>query len=173
VDGPLNAYVAPGASVVGEVRMAAGSSVFPCASVRGAAAFVEIGLDANIQDNCVVEALPGHPVRIGARVSLGHNARVYGATIDEGALIAIGATVLQGAHVGTHAIVAANATVPQGMQVPPGKLIIGNGRIVRDVTAAEIARIERGATEYARLSLEYRLGAPPQPSVASAPARLE
>jgi carbonic anhydrase/acetyltransferase-like protein (isoleucine patch superfamily) len=148
--------VAPGAIIAGDVRLAAGSSVFQCAVVRGEAAFVWIGPEANIQDNCVVEATPGHPVIIGARVSLGHNARVYGATIEEAALIAIGATVLSGARVGKHAIVAANATVPEGIHIPPGKLVVGHGRILRDVTEAEVARIERGATEYARLSREYK-----------------
>jgi carbonic anhydrase/acetyltransferase-like protein (isoleucine patch superfamily) len=140
------------------VRLAAESSVFPGATLDGTAAYVEVGPQANVQDNCVVEGMPGQPVRIGARVSLGHNARVYGATIDERALIAIGATVLPGAHVGTHAIVAANATVPEGMHVPARTLLVGQGRILRQVTEAEIERIERGATEYARLAREYRGG---------------
>jgi carbonic anhydrase/acetyltransferase-like protein (isoleucine patch superfamily) len=156
VEGSLNsAYVAPGATLIGDVRLAAESSVFPGAVVRGEAAPVDIGPRANVQDNCVVEATPGHPVSIGARVSLGHNARVYGATIGEAALIAIGATVLAGARVGTNAIVAANATVPEGMEVPPRKLVIGQGRILRDVTEAEIERIEHGASEYARLAHDY------------------
>jgi carbonic anhydrase/acetyltransferase-like protein (isoleucine patch superfamily) len=149
-------YVAPGARLVGEVRMAADSSVFHGAVLRGEAAPVEVGEQANIQDNCVVEGTPAHPARIGARVSLGHNARVYGATVEERSLIAIGATVLPGALIGTRSIVAANATVPQNMQVPPRSLVIGNGRILRSVTEAEIARIERGADEYARLGREYR-----------------
>jgi carbonic anhydrase/acetyltransferase-like protein (isoleucine patch superfamily) len=151
----VDTFVAQGATVVGDVRMASESSVFFGSVVRGDAAPVEIGEQANIQDNCVVEARPGHPVRIGARVSLGHNARVFGATIDERSLIAIGATLLPGAHVGTHSIVAANATVPEGMFVPPRTLVIGNGRILRAVTDAEIARIEQGATDYARLCREY------------------
>jgi carbonic anhydrase/acetyltransferase-like protein (isoleucine patch superfamily) len=138
--------------------MASESSVFHGAVVRGEAAFVEIGPNANVQDNCVVEATPGNPVSIGARVSLGHNARVYGATIEPSALIAIGATVRSGAHIGTNAIVAANATVPEGMEVPRRKLVIGQGRILRDVTDAEIERIEHGATEYSRLAREYLNG---------------
>src|SRR5947207_2418528 len=96
----------------------------------GAAECIELGFQANVQDNCVVEATPGHSVRIGARVSLGHNARVVGATIDERALIAIGARVLSGAHIGSFSIVAANATVPEDMLVPPRKLVIGHGRIL-------------------------------------------
>jgi carbonic anhydrase/acetyltransferase-like protein (isoleucine patch superfamily) len=157
VEGPLgHPYVAPGARLVGDVRMAAGSSVFHGSVVDGTAAPIEIGVEANIQDNCVVESRPGLPVRIGARVSLGHNARVYGATIDDSALIAIGASVLAGARVGSNSIVAANATVPEGMQVPPRTLVIGHGRIQRSVSDAEVGRIEHGADEYVRLSRDYR-----------------
>jgi carbonic anhydrase/acetyltransferase-like protein (isoleucine patch superfamily) len=155
IERALETFVAPGARLVGDVRMSAESSVWFGSVIRGVAAPVDLGPRANIQDNCLVEATPGYPVRIGARVSLGHNARVHGATIDECALIAIGATVLPGAHVGSFSIVAANATVPEGMRVPPRKLVIGNGRILRDVTDAEIARIEHGATDYARLCREY------------------
>ena len=107
-----------------------------------------------------VEATPGHPVRIGARVSLGHNARVFGATVDEGSLIAIGATVRPGARIGSQSIVAANATVPEDLVVPPRTLVIGHGRLLREVTDAEIERIEHGAADYARLAREYRSGVP-------------
>ena len=150
------AYVAPGATLVGDVRMADESSVYHGAVLRGEDDFVEIGAQANVQDNCVIAATKGHPVRIGARVSVGHNARVYGATIEERALIAIGATVLAGAVVGQYSIVAANAVVPEDMNVPPRQLVIGQGRILREVTDAEVERIEHGATEYARLNFEYR-----------------
>jgi carbonic anhydrase/acetyltransferase-like protein (isoleucine patch superfamily) len=149
-------YIAPGARIIGDVSLAAEVGVFNGAVLRGEAAPVEVGPQANIQDNCVVEATPGYPARIGARVSLGHNARVYGATIEERSLIAIGASVLSGAHVGTNSIVAANATVPEGMQVPPRTLVIGHGRLLRAVTDAEVERIERGATDYVRLGSEYR-----------------
>jgi carbonic anhydrase/acetyltransferase-like protein (isoleucine patch superfamily) len=148
-------YVAPGARLIGDVRLASESSVFHGTLLRGESAPIEVGAQANIQDNCIVEATPGHPVRIGSRVSLGHNARVYGATIEDHSLIAIGATVLPGARVGTRSIVAANATVPENMQVPPRTLVIGHGRILRQVTEAEIERIEHGADEYVRLGRDY------------------
>jgi len=154
----VDTYIAPGAELIGDVRMAAEASVFHGTVVRGEAAYVEIGAQANVQDNCVIEGTPGHPARIGARVSIGHNARVFGATIEARSLIAIGATVLPGAHVGSHSIVAANATVPEGMIVPPRTLVIGHGRLLREVTDAEITRIEHGATDYVRLSGEYRRG---------------
>jgi len=159
-DRAADAYIAPGAVLIGDVRMAAESSVFHGSIVRGEAASVELDYRANIQDNCVVEATPGHPVRIGARVSLGHNARVFGATVDEGSLIAIGATVRPGARIGSQSIVAANATVPEDMVVPPRTLVIGHGRLLREVTDAEIERIEHGAADYARLAREYRSGVP-------------
>jgi carbonic anhydrase/acetyltransferase-like protein (isoleucine patch superfamily) len=159
--GPLSgiaadAYVAPGAILQGDVRMAAEASVFHGATLRGETAYVEVGPRANVQDNCVVEGTPGHPARIGADTSLGHNARVSGATVEDRVLIAIGATVSPGAVVGTTSIVAANATVAENMHVPPHSLVIGQGRIVREVTRAEIARIELGAREYARLNRDYR-----------------
>ena len=167
MEGPLtslaianDAYVAQGAVLIGDVRMAAESSVFHGTVLRGEAAPVELGPQANVQDNCVVEGTAGHPARIGARTSLGHNARVVGATIEERSLIAIGATVLEGAHIGAQSIVAANATVPEGMVVPPRTLVIGHGRLLREVTEAEIVRIEHGATDYARLGREYRRGLP-------------
>jgi carbonic anhydrase/acetyltransferase-like protein (isoleucine patch superfamily) len=162
-----HAYVAPGATLIGDVRLGVDSGVFHGTVIRAEAAPVTIEAEANVQDNCVIEATAGHPVTIGARTSVGHNARVYGATIEPAALIAIGATIHAGARIGTHAIVAANAVVPEGMQVPAGKLLIGNGRILRDVTEAEIRRIESGGVEYARLSREYRRGATKQSSPAS------
>jgi len=153
----LAPWVAPGARVVGEVHMAAESSLWYCSVLDGTAAPVQVDAQANIQDNCLVEGRPGFPVRIGARVSLGHNAHVYGAIVEERSLIAIGATVLPGAVVGRQSIIAANATVPEGMQVPPKSLVIGRGRVLRAVTPAEIERIEHGATEYVRLSREHHL----------------
>jgi carbonic anhydrase/acetyltransferase-like protein (isoleucine patch superfamily) len=155
IERATDTFVAPGARIIGDVRMAAESSLWFGAVLRGDAAPVELGKQANVQDNAVVEGTPGQPVRIGARVSLGHNARVFGATIDERSLIAIGATVLPGAHIGKYSIIAANATVPEGMVVPPRTLVIGHGRILREVTDAEIERIEHGATDYARLCREY------------------
>ena len=155
VERAADTFVAPGARVSGDVHMGPESSLWFGAALRGDAAPVDVEAQANIQDNALVEGASGHPARIGARVSLGHNARVIGATVEPSSLIAIGATVLEGALVGTNSIIAANATVPAGMVVPPRSLVIGHGRILRPVTDAEIARIEHGATDYARLCREY------------------
>jgi carbonic anhydrase/acetyltransferase-like protein (isoleucine patch superfamily) len=148
-------FVAPNAQVIGDVRMAAESSLWFGAVLRGEAAPVELEERANVQDNSVVEGVPGQPAVIGAGCTLGHNARVVGAVVEPRSLIAIGATVLAGARVGSQSIIAANATVPEGMQVPPRSLVIGNGRILRQVTEAEIERIDRGTRDYTRLTREY------------------
>jgi carbonic anhydrase/acetyltransferase-like protein (isoleucine patch superfamily) len=149
-------FVAPNAQVSGDVRLGADSNVWYSARLAGESAPVELAEGANVQDNGVVEGTPGHPAFIGAGCTLGHNARVFGALVEERSMIAIGATVLPGARIGAQSIVAANATVPERMQVPPQSLVIGNGRILRQVTQAEIERIDRGARDYVRLSREHR-----------------
>jgi carbonic anhydrase/acetyltransferase-like protein (isoleucine patch superfamily) len=124
---------------------------------------VELAEGANIQDNCRVEGLPGQAAFIGRGVSLGHNARVIGAVVGDHALIAIGSSVLPGARIGARCIVGANAVVPEGMQVPPRSLVIGHGRILREVTEAEIERILFGGKEYQRLAAIYRARLGPAP----------
>jgi carbonic anhydrase/acetyltransferase-like protein (isoleucine patch superfamily) len=150
-----NTFVARGAQVVGDVRMASHTSLWFGSVLRGEAAPVQLDELANVQDNSVVEGTPGQPAVIGAGCSLGHNSRVFGAVVEARSLIAIGATVMAGARIGAQSIIAANATVPEGMHVPPRSLVIGNGRILRQVTDAEIERIDRGARDYARLTREY------------------
>jgi carbonic anhydrase/acetyltransferase-like protein (isoleucine patch superfamily) len=149
-------FVAPSARLVGVVRLAPRANVWFGAVLRGAAAPVELAEGANVQDNCLVEGVPGHPARLGPYAAMGHNARLVGATVEGEVLVAIGALVLPGAHVGAQSLIAANATVPEGMRVPPRSLVMGQGRIVRAVTDEEVARIRRTATNYLRLAEEYR-----------------
>lgn len=145
-------FVAPNARVSDSVQMAEETSIWFGAIVSGE---VVLEAQANIQDNSIVEGSADRPVVIGAGTTLGHNARVYGATIEPRSLIAIGATVQRGATIGSQSIVAANATVPEDMHVPPRSLVIGHGRILRPVSDEEIARIDRGARDYVRLTREY------------------
>jgi carbonic anhydrase/acetyltransferase-like protein (isoleucine patch superfamily) len=156
VERATDTFVAPSARVLGDVRMAVGSSAWYGAVLNGQAAPVTLDERSNVQDNGVVEGTAGHPAFIGADCTLGHNARVFGAHVEPRSMIAIGATVLPGARVGSQSIVAANATVPEGMQIPPRSLVIGQGRILREVTEAEIARIDYGTSEYVRLAGEHR-----------------
>jgi carbonic anhydrase/acetyltransferase-like protein (isoleucine patch superfamily) len=150
------AWIAPGSTVVGDVSLATDSTVMFQTLVDGTHAPVTVDEAANIQDNCVVQSTPGHPVHIGARVSLGHNATLIGAVIEEDSLLAINATVHEGAVIGSRSIVAANAVVPAGTIIPPGSLVMGNGRVVRPTREGEIERVLRGAAAYVRLNGGYR-----------------
>lgn len=94
------AFVAPTASVIGDVTLHAGASVWYGAVLRGDVESIAVGASSNVQDNCTLHADPGFPVNVGERVSIGHNAVVHGATVEDDCLIGMGATVLNGAVIG-------------------------------------------------------------------------
>jgi carbonic anhydrase/acetyltransferase-like protein (isoleucine patch superfamily) len=125
--------------------------------IRGDAAAVRIGERSNVQDNCVIHVDEGMPCVIGAEVTLGHGAVAHGATIEDGAMIGMRATVLNGAFVGAGCIVAAQALVPEGKRFAAGQLIMGvPGKVARAVTEAEKVRVAEGVGHYQRYALEYR-----------------
>jgi carbonic anhydrase/acetyltransferase-like protein (isoleucine patch superfamily) len=151
------AFVADGATLVGEVRLEAGASVWYAAVLRADNAPIEIGAGSNVQDGAVLHADPGLPVRIGDRCSVGHRAVVHGCTIGDDALIGMGAVVLNGAVVGAGSLVAAGAVVLEGTEVPPGSLVAGiPGKVKREVTDDERERIRSGAATYVTRARRYR-----------------
>lgn len=136
-----SAWIAPGAIVVGDVVLGAGSSTWYGCVVRGDNDRVTIGAESNIQDLTVIHVDAGFPCRIGARVSVGHRAVLHGCTIGDGALIGMGAIVLNGAVIEAGAVVAAGALVPEGRVIPAGMLAVGApARVVRAVDPALAAR---------------------------------
>ncbi|MFJ6127397.1 gamma carbonic anhydrase family protein [Streptomyces griseoviridis] len=151
------AFVAPTASVIGDVTLLAGASVWYGAVVRGDVEAISVGARSNIQDNCTLHADPGFPVRIGERVSVGHNAVVHGAAVGDDCLIGMGATVLNGAVIGAGSLVAAQALVPQGMEVPPGSLVAGvPAKVRRELTEEEKQGVTLNGTLYADLAKAHR-----------------
>ncbi|MET9148233.1 gamma carbonic anhydrase family protein [Streptomyces sp. NPDC004042] len=151
------AFVAPSASVIGEVVLGAGASVWYGAVLRGDVERIAVGADSNVQDNCTLHADPTFPVSVGARVSVGHNAVVHGATVEDDCLIGMGATVLNGAVIGAGSLVAAQALVPQGMRVPPGSLVAGvPAKVRRELTEEERQGITLNGTMYAELAKAHR-----------------
>ncbi|GAA1144011.1 gamma carbonic anhydrase family protein [Streptomyces javensis] len=150
-------FVAPTSVVIGDVVLAAGSSVWYQAVLRGDGGPIVLGADSNIQDNCTVHVDPGFPVSIGERVSVGHNAVVHGCTVEDEVLIGMGATVLNGARIGAGSLVAAQALVPQGMEIPPGSLVAGvPARVKRPLTDEEREGIKLNAQVYADRAKQYR-----------------
>ncbi|MEU7055856.1 gamma carbonic anhydrase family protein [Streptomyces sp. NPDC046197] len=147
------AFVAPTATVIGDVSLGAGTSVWYGAVLRGDVEKIAVGASSNVQDNCTLHADPGFPVSVGERVSIGHNAVVHGATVEDDCLIGMGATVLNGAVIGAGSLVAAQALVPQGMRVPPGSLVAGvPARVRRELTEEERQGISLNGTLYADLA---------------------
>lgn len=145
-------WVAPNASLIGQVRLAARASVWYSATLRAEAEPIDIGAGTNIQDGVTVHVDAEYPVRVGQWVSVGHNAVLHGCTVEDGALIGMGAIILNGAVIGAESIVAAGALIPQGVVVPPRSLIAGvPGRVRRELSEAEVSSNRDNATVYERL----------------------
>jgi len=143
------AYIAPNATLVGEVHVADKASVWFGCVLRGDNAPITIGARTNVQDLTVIHTDEGIPCTLGEKVTVGHRAVLHGATIEDGALIGIGAIILNGAVVGRKALVGAGALVTEGMVIPPRHLALGiPARVVRELMAEEIERLHAGVTHY-------------------------
>lgn len=149
-------YVAPTAVVIGSVVLQPEASIWFNAVVRGDNEPITIGARSNVQDGAVLHADPGYPLVVGDAVTVGHQAMLHGCTIGEGSLIGIQAIVLNGAVVGRQCIVGAGALVPEGRTIPDRSLVVGSpGRVIREVSDEEVARIREGVDVYVRKARFY------------------
>jgi carbonic anhydrase/acetyltransferase-like protein (isoleucine patch superfamily) len=145
-------WVAPNASIIGQVTLAARASVWYGATLRAEAEPIEIGFGTNVQDGVTVHVDSEFPVKVGAGVSVGHNAVLHGCEVEDDVLIGIGAVILNGAHIGQGTLIGAGALVPQGVVVPSRSLITGvPGAVRRELSDAEIADNRYNAEVYQRL----------------------
>jgi carbonic anhydrase/acetyltransferase-like protein (isoleucine patch superfamily) len=152
-----SAWIADSATVVGDVTLGPGTSVFYSAVLRADIESVSVGADSNIQDGAVLHADPGYPARLGDGVSVGHGAVLHGCTVEDGCLIGMNATVLNGAVVGAGSLVAANALVPEGTVIPPRSLVAGvPGKVRRELTDAEVERCRANAAVYREIAEMHR-----------------
>lgn len=149
-----DAFLAETAVVAGQVRLAAGASVWFGSVLRSEVESITVGADTNIQDLSVVHTDPGSPVVLGDRVTVGHRAVLHGCTVEDDALIGMGAVVLNGAVIGRGAVVAAGAVVTQGTVVPEMALVAGVPAKVLDRPVPDVPRPNVGA--YLMLSAAYR-----------------
>jgi carbonic anhydrase/acetyltransferase-like protein (isoleucine patch superfamily) len=151
------AWVAPGAVVVGRVTLGRGASVWYGAVLRADDDEIVVGPECNIQDLCCLHVDAGEPVLLEERVSLGHHATVHGARVGAGALIGIGAIVLGEAEIGAGALVAAGSVVRPGTRVPPGVLFAGvPGRVVRELADADRELFASSAARYVARAARHR-----------------
>jgi len=142
-------WVAPSASVMGNVIMAEDSSVWFGATVRGDNDPIHIGARSNVQDGSVLHTDPGMPLMIGPDVTIGHMVMLHGCTIGEGSLIGIGSTILNGAKIGKGSIIGAHALVTEGKEIPDGVLAVGSpAKVVRELSPEDSAALKFSAAHY-------------------------
>lgn len=152
-------FVAPGAALVGDVRLADEASVWFGCVLRGDVNHIEVGPRSNLQDGTVVHLGDRDPTRVGADVVVGHRAVLHGCTIGDRCLVGIQATVLDGAVVGEGSIIGAGALVPAGREIPPNSLVLGMpGRVVRGLPPGAGEMHAALAAKYCRLHHNHRLG---------------
>ena len=150
-----NVMIAEGASVVGDVTLAKGVSIWYNAVLRGDEGAITVGENTNIQDGAILH----EETRVGAGCTVGHNAIVHGCTVGDNTLIGMGAIVLNGAKIGNDCIVGAGALVTGKMDAPDGSMILGSpAKVVRQLTEAEIEGIRGSCKGYLHLVEKYHEG---------------
>ena len=148
-------YLAPGAAVVGDVTLSAGASVWYSAVVRADSAPITIGPATNIQDGCVLHVDPGHPLVLGAGVSVGHGAILHGCEIGANTVVGMGAIMLNGCKVGENCLIGAGALLTENTVIPAGWLAFGSpAKPLRPLRAQEIEANRQNALHYLALGRE-------------------
>lgn len=143
------AFVAPNATVVGNVTLEENASIWYGAVLRGDNGDIYIGAGTNIQDNCVIH----DRTVIGENCTVGHSAIVHGCTIGNNTMVGMGAIVLSGAKIGNNCLIGAGALVTGKMDAPDGSLLLGNpAKIVKEVTPEMIEEIQKDAALYIQLA---------------------
>ena len=146
-------FVAGNATLVGDVRLGPGSSVFYGAVLRADINRISIGERSNVQDNVVMHLSDTAGVIVGADCTIGHGAILHACTLEDGCLIGMGATVIDGAHIGAGSLVGANSLVPHNFKCPPGSLVFGSpAKVVRPLSAAEQTGLLEMAAKYVEVA---------------------
>ena len=146
-------FIAPSASVIGDVRLGERSSVWYGCVLRGDINYIRIGRCTNVQDGTVIHLADDYPALVGDYVTIGHAAVVHACEVQDECLVGMNATILDGAVIGTRSIVAAGSLVPQGMEVPPGSLVAGvPARVRRNLSSQEQEGLKAWAEKYLKVA---------------------
>lgn len=152
-------FIAPNASVMGDVSLSDQVSIWYGAVLRGDTESITIGRGCNIQDNAVVHADPGHPTILEDYVTVGHSAIVHGAKIGEGSMIGMHSTLLNGCKIGKYCLIAAGALIREGMEIPDFSMVVGMpGKIIRTLSEEDIEWLKKSAPHYIAMSERHAAG---------------
>lgn len=154
---PQSAYVAPQATVIGNVRLGEQASVWPGCVLRGDINYIQIGDRSNVQDGTIVHLADDYPVVVGSDVTIGHAAIIHACTIEDECLIGMGATILDGAVIGRQSIIGARALVTGNTRIPEGSLVMGSpARVKRQLSPEEREKIKYWAHKYTIVSETHK-----------------
>jgi carbonic anhydrase/acetyltransferase-like protein (isoleucine patch superfamily) len=152
-------WVADNATVLGNVVLKEGASVWFNVVIRGDNDPIIIGENSNIQDGTVMHTDVGMPLTIGAGVTVGHMAMLHGCTIGDNSLVGIGATILNGAKIGKNCLIGAHALIPEGKEIPDNSLVMGApGKVVRQIDDAGETMLKASALHYVENWQRYLSG---------------
>lgn len=154
-----DAWAAPDAQIIGDVRIGAEASIWFHAILRGDNEKITIGARTNIQDGCVLHTDLGYPLEIGEGCTIGHRVILHGCLIGANSLIGMGATLLNGVNVGRNCLVGANSLLTECKAYPDNSLIIGApARVLRELKDSEIAQLRESAAVYVANARRYKRG---------------
>ena len=152
------AWLAPNVVLVGQVTVRAGASIWFGAVMRAEEGTIEVGPDANIQDNCVLHTDDGLHLTVGSNTSVGHGVVLHGCAIGDDVVVGMGSRVLNGARVGSESLLAAGAVVLEGREAPPRSLLAGVPAKVRgELDDEKVESLRENGRIYQRLRDEYQL----------------
>ncbi len=154
-----DAWIAPGAHVIGDAHLAAGASLWFGAVIRADNTAIMVGEGSNVQEGAMLHSDPGTPLVIGRDCTIGHHAMLHGCTLGDRVLVGMGATILNRARIGDDCLIGAGALVTEDKHFPPGSLIVGSpARAVREVDDATRAMLLHSARNYADRQRRFRAG---------------
>ncbi|MBM7600743.1 carbonic anhydrase/acetyltransferase-like protein (isoleucine patch superfamily) [Virgibacillus halotolerans] len=151
------AFIANDVTITGDVTIDELTSIWPQTVIRGDVAPTRIGKRVSIQDLSMLHQSPNTPLIIENDVTVGHQVTLHSATIRKNALIGMGSIILDGAEIGENAFIGAGSLVPPGKKIPPNTLAFGSPvKVVRDLTEADYAEMERVRTSYVEKGQYYK-----------------
>lgn len=151
-----NVFVAPSASVIGKVKIGAGSNIWFGAAIRGDVNNVEIGENTNVQDNATIHTMSDAPTVIGSHVTIGHNAVVHCGKVGDNCLIGMGSVLIGYAEIGNNCVIGANTFIAQHKKIPDNSLVYGNpAKIIRELREDELQALRASNDDYVRLGKMY------------------